>query len=142
MASMHRGRTMQQKVLQDRQAAGKRFGMTGRRHRRSAVSGMMANIADGKFLYSGRVVDVSAGGFRLQRNADEFAGNGMSYTVIVWIDRKRYRVLAKPCWIRNDGATRNQEIGFRIIDAPWEWLEMVLLSRGGGGNRPNGQFTA
>jgi PilZ domain len=119
---------MQQKELQDRQAEGKRFGMIARRHRRSAVSGMTANVADRNILYDGMVSDISTGGFRLQRKADDFAGSSMSYTVIVSVGRQRYRILAKPCWIRNDGATRNQEIGFRIIDAPWEWLELVMMS--------------
>ena len=133
---------MQQKVLQDRQAEGQRFGMIARRHRRSAVSGMTANIADGHVLYGGRVADVSTGGFRLQRKADDFAGSGMSYTVLVSVGRKRYRILAKPCWIRNDGATQKQEIGFRIIDAPWEWLELVMLSLDSGDNQVNGEFNA
>jgi hypothetical protein len=131
---------MQQKVLQDRQAEGKRFGMIARRHRRSAVSGMTASIADRNLLYDGRVADVCTGGFRLQRKSDDFTGRCLSYTVIISVGRKRYRVLAKPCWIRNDGANRDQEIGFRIIDAPWEWLELVMLSLDD--DRPNGEFNA
>ena len=132
---------MQQKGLQDRKAEGKRFGMTGRRHRRWAVREMTARIADGHRHYDSRVFDVSTGGFRLRKKADDFAASGMSYTVILSFGRQKYRVLAKPCWVRTDADTSHQEIGFRIIDAPWQWLEMVMLHIDGG-HQTSGEFNA
>ncbi len=133
---------MQQQGVQDRRAEGKRFGMTGRRHRRWAVREMIARIADGKALYDGRVFDVSTGGFRLQRKPDDFAAVGMSYTIILSHGRQKFRVLAKPCWVRTDARNSSQEIGFRIIDAPWQWLEMVMLHIDGGAHQANGEFNA
>jgi len=133
---------MQQKAVQDRQVEGRRFGMTGRRHQRAAVRGMTASIADGNLFYDSRVCDISTGGFRLQREPDDFTAGGMSYTVIVTLGKQRYRILAKPCWVRTDDKNASQEIGFRIIDAPWEWLEMVMLSSDCGAYQTNGEFNA
>ena len=133
---------MQQLRVQDRQAEGKRFGMTGRRHRRWAVREMTARIADGKALFEGRVFDVSTGGFRLQRKPDDFTASALSYTIILSHGRQRFKLLAKPCWAKTDAGGSHQDIGFRIIDAPWQWLEMVMLHIDGGAHQANGEFNA
>ena len=34
--------------------------------------------------------------------------------------------LAKPCWKRTGSMTSRIDIGFKILDAPWEWVEFAM----------------
>lgn len=117
---------MEHMAMQSNQESSQRFGILKRRYQRTGVHGFVADIADGNVVLGGLVTDISAGGFKMTRIADTFAVEKHSYTTIISGEGKHYKVLAKPCWSRLDPSTHSQEIGFKIVDAPWEWTEFVL----------------
>lgn len=105
-----------------------RFGIFKRKHERFGIHGLTAHIADGNMVQGGVVTDISAGGFKMARIADTFAVEKHCYAAMITGEGKRYKVLVKPCWGNTDADSRTQEIGFKIVDASWEWLEFVLNS--------------
>ncbi len=117
---------MEHMAMQSSQESSQRFGILKRRYQRTGVHGFAADIADGNVLLGGLVADVSSGGFKMTRVADTFAVEKHSYATIISGGGKHYKVLAKPCWRRIDAKTHSQEIGFKIVDASWEWTEFVL----------------
>lgn len=117
--SEHRG-------MQNELKSSQRFGVLKRRFQRTGVHGFVADIADGNSMLNGLVADVSSGGFRMTRIADTFVVAKHSYTAFISGGGKNYKVLVKPCWQKNDAGSNFVEMGFKIVDAPWEWMEFVL----------------
>lgn len=104
---------------------GFRYGQLRRRYRRAGVSGFVGDIADGSMFIGGMIEDISAGGFRMTHLPPAFGAEKHSYATVVSGGGKHYRLLAKPCW-RRQGRGNSVEIGFKILDAPWEWLELTM----------------
>jgi len=104
-----------------------RFGQLKRKYRRMDITGFDCDIADGSSSYGGKVEDISSGGFKITNIPQSFSADRYVYTVLLSSqDGKHFRLLARPCWSkRNSGADR-LEMGFRIIDAPWEWTEFTF----------------
>ena len=103
--------------LQDRQSQ--------RKHHREKVSGFVGNIADGPRVIDGIVENVSVGGFEIVDLPQSFSGTGNTYTAVLSGGGKHYKVLTRPCWRRKTGSN-NIHIGFKILDAPWEWLAFTM----------------
>ncbi len=117
---------MEHIAMQDRQKSNQRRGILKRRYQRTGVRDVVADIGDGNDLLGGLVTDISSGGFRMTHVTDTFAIERYSYPTIISSGGRYYKVLAKPCWHRLNSRTHSQEIGFKIVDASWEWTEFVL----------------
>jgi hypothetical protein len=95
-----------------------------RRYPRGKLHDFSADIADGKFFASGRVDDISLSGFKMSDVSDSFRADKYSYTVVISGKGWHLKVLVKPCWKKKNN--ENYEIGFKIVDAPWEWAEFAI----------------
>ncbi len=103
-----------------------RMGQLKRKYHRTDVSGFVCDIADGHSSYGGTIEDVSTGGFRMAHIPELFLADKHVYTVLLSSAiGKSYRVLAKPCWRKKSGNAGRLEMGFRVVDASWEWLEFT-----------------
>ncbi|MDR3090223.1 MAG: hypothetical protein LBU39_10470 [Desulfobulbaceae bacterium] len=95
-----------------------------RRHGRLAVTGLSVGIADGG-SYAVAVADnVSQGGLKLSGLSSRFQANKFFYRAVVSGGGKTFRLTMKPCWKRS-GDGQSVEMGFKVIDAPWEWCEFT-----------------
>ena len=117
---------MEHLAKQNDQESSQRFGILKRKHQRTGVHGFLADIADGNIVLNGVITDISSGGFRLARLAASFVVEKHCYCTIISGEGRHYKVLAKPCWSKMNSSSQSQEIGFKIIDASWEWTEFVL----------------
>jgi hypothetical protein len=107
-------------------SCGFRCGQMKRKHRRADLPGFVGDIADGKLIFGGNVEDMSIGGFKIANISHAFAAERHSYTAILSGGGKHYRLLAKPCWKKQGSVKGNIDIGFKILDAPWEWVEFTM----------------
>jgi hypothetical protein len=98
--------------------------VASRRFSRIAVEGLSVGIA-GEGLYAVAVAEnVSQGGLKLSGLSSRFQANNFLYRAVVSGGGKTFRLTMKPCWKRpSDG--QSLEIGFKVIDAPWEWCEFT-----------------
>jgi hypothetical protein len=103
-----------------------RFGQMKRKYRRAGLSGFVGDLADGKNVIGGNIQDLSIGGFRITDIPESFNAEKHTYTAILSGGGKHYRLLAKPCWKKMGAANGRIEIGFKILDAPWEWLDLTM----------------
>ena len=97
-----------------------------RKYRRAGMAGFVGDVADGKNIFSGHVTDISLGGFKVADLPQSFSAERHTYVAILSGGGKYYRVLAKPCWKRTGSMTSRIDIGFKILDAPWEWVEFAM----------------
>jgi len=97
-----------------------------RRYRRACMTGFAGDVADGKNIFSGHVSDISLGGFKVADLPQSFAAERHTYVAILSGGGKHYRVLAKPCWKKTGSLASRIDIGFKILDAPWEWVEFAM----------------
>jgi hypothetical protein len=107
-------------------SSGFRLGQTARKYRRVDAPGFVGDLADGKAMMGGVVADISLGGFKITTIRKSFAADRHAYTAILTGGGKRYRLLARPCWKRVGLGKDNLDIGFKILDAPWEWVELTM----------------
>lgn len=109
------------------EASGFRFGQMRRKDRRAGVPGLVGDIADGNQVIGGVIHDISSGGFRIAHIPVCFSADKLTYVVVLSGGGKHYRLLAKPCWRKKGKGQDQDEMGFKIIDAPWEWFELTML---------------
>jgi hypothetical protein len=107
-------------------ASGFRFGQMKRKYRRTGLSGFVGDLADGNVVIGGNIQDISTGGFKITNIPETFAAEKHTYTAILSGSGKHYRLLAKPCWKKQGFGEGKLEIGFKILDAPWEWIEFTM----------------
>lgn len=110
-----------------------RMGGVQRRYRRGRVTGFQGDIADGHRVVGGMIDDVSATGFKLVQVDETFMAEKHTYQAVVSGNGKYYKVLAKPCW--KQATDKGVEIGFKVVDTSWEWLEFVLDTIPGGDHK-------
>ena len=63
---------------------------------------------------------------RLSNLPGTFSAADHSYTTVISGNGKHYRVIVIPCWTKKVGNDRSVEVGFKIVEASWEWAEFVL----------------
>lgn len=97
-----------------------------RRHPRANVQGYVGDIADGNFVLAGTVEDVSSGGFRMSSLPQSFSASNQNYTTVISGRGKHYRLIVAPCWKKQAADSRSVEVGFKIVQASWEWSELIL----------------
>ena len=110
-----------------------RMGGIHRRYQREKVVGFSGDIADGNHIIAGEVDNVSTYGFKVVNVTENFRGKKHCYQAIISGNGKHFKLLAKPCWKKI--TTQGMEIGFKIVDAPWEWFEFILESLPGNQGR-------
>ena len=97
-----------------------------RRYQRQDVLNYSGDIADDKIVVGGAVDNISVNGFKISGVPSSFSGDKQSYSVVVTGPGKNLKLMAKPCWAKK--STGTVDIGFKVIDATWEWYEFVLDS--------------
>ena len=101
------------------------LGHSKRNYRRAELHGFTGNLVDGKKIIEGIVENISSGGFELSNLPESFSAEKHTYLAVISGKNKHYKVLVKPCWKKNK-AENDIVIGFKILDAPWEWAELTL----------------
>lgn len=98
-----------------------------RRHERMALQGHIADIADGKFIYGGIIEDISMGGLKLNSLPTKFAVEGRTYSIVVSGGNSdtHFKLTVRPRWKKVAQSGLSMDVGFRIVDAPWEWTDLV-----------------
>lgn len=96
-----------------------------RKYRRSFIADFVADLADGRKIIGGIVENISPGGFEITSLPKSFTAEKHFYTTVLSGGGKHYKILAKPCWSKKKGK-HHVDIGFKILDAPWQWLELTL----------------
>ena len=117
---------MVQPKKQKHDARGFHFGQVKRKHRRIDIPGFVGDLADGNSIVGGLIENISAGGFKMINVPESFTAEKHTYKAILSGGDKHYKVLAKPCWRKQGKDKNNVEIGFKILDAPWEWVALTL----------------
>lgn len=105
------------------------FGKIDRKYSRIGVPGVVGNIADGKKALEGTIGNISAGGFQITNLPASFTADSHSYIAVLSNGGKHFRMLVKPCWKMKTSAN-SVNIGFKILDASWEWVEFTLDQAG------------
>ncbi len=100
-------------------------GQLKRKYHREKVSGFVGNIADGQKIIDGIVENISPGGFEITNLPQTFTGEGYAYTAVLSGGGNHYKVLTRPCWRMKKG-NNTLHIGFKILDAPWQWLAFTM----------------
>lgn len=96
-----------------------------RKSRRVSIPGIIGDLADGNAVIGGKVGNISKAGFNFINVPPDFHGDNHVYTIVLSKGENHYRVMAKPCWQRAR-EKEEREIGFKILDAPWEWVEFTM----------------
>jgi hypothetical protein len=97
-----------------------------RRHSRVEVNGFVGDIADGNLVLGGIIEDVSFSGFKMSNLPKNFSAAHRSYTTVISGNDKHFKCVVIPCWTKKAENKRSVEVGFKIIQASWEWTEFVL----------------
>ncbi|MGB3224736.1 MAG: hypothetical protein WBB23_18175 [Desulforhopalus sp.] len=101
------------------------LGHIKRKHQRAGISGFMGNLVDGRKIIGGIVENISTGGFEFSNLPESFDAGKYTYVAVITGRERHYKVLVKPCWKKYNGKS-DINIGFKILDAPWEWVELNL----------------
>ena len=98
-----------------------------REHERMELHGHIADVADGNFVYGGIVEDVSRFGVKLNSLPTKFAVEGKLYCIVISRGSTgvSYKLTVRPRWKRETKSGLFMDIGFKVVDAPWEWTEFV-----------------
>jgi hypothetical protein len=104
---------------------GRQFGQVKRKYQRAEVGGFLGNLADDNKVIGGVVGDISTGGFACTNLPESFSADKHAYTAVLSGGGKHYKMLVKPCW-RVKKENNTIQIGFKILDAPWEWVELTM----------------
>ncbi len=102
------------------------LGDTKRKKPRAVVKGYVGDIADGSAVLNGVVEDVSSGGFKMSNLSETFSDEDRNYMTVISGHGKHFKVLVRPCWSKQVGERLSIEVGFRIVEASWEWEEMIM----------------
>ena len=59
--------------------------------------------------------------------SDRFSATHQCYVAVVSGEDKYYKVLIQPRWLKRAQGGDSMDVGFKVIDAPWEWTEFVTM---------------
>lgn len=99
------------------------LGMQKRRYRRNDVAGMIGEISGGNTVMRGNVTDISVGGFKISNIPANFDADKHAYKTVLSCRGRHFKLLVTPCWQRQGSDPYSIEIGFKILDSTWEWVE-------------------
>ena len=98
--------------------------MASRRFGRMAIKGFSVGIADESSYAVAVAENISRGGLKLSGLSPRFQADKFLYRAVVSGGGKSFRLTMKPCWKRPVDE-QSLEMGFKVIDAPWEWCEFT-----------------
>ncbi len=96
-----------------------------RRYERAVVEGYKGEIAYGNQVISGVVNEVSPAGLRISQLPEDFSINRRHYIAVVSGYKKQFKIIIRPRWFKTIEDSDSLDVGFSIVDAPWEWLEFI-----------------
>ncbi len=86
---------------------------------------MTATLSDGNFVFEGSVENVSRTGFKMTDIPSKFNTESVECTAVISSSGKNYKFSIRPSWSTEAGIYK--VIGFKIISASTEWLELLDL---------------
>jgi len=98
--------------------------MNKRRHPRIALTGMVADISDGRGFFTGIVHDISRSGLALENIPAKVNSHADQLTVIVNGRGGRFKLSLSPKW--ENIADRQKLIGGRIEQCSVAWTNFVM----------------
>lgn len=88
------------------------------------VQGFSVGITDENSFTVAVAENISQGGLKLSGLPPRFHADKFIYRAVVSGGGKSFHLIMKPCWRHSsDGGT--VEMGFKVIDAPWEWCQFT-----------------
>lgn len=100
-------------------------GPGSRKHERAEVEGYLGDIADGSQVLGGIVSNISLAGVKLSKLPNTFSADKQQYTAVISGENRHVKILIQPRWYEKKKGTDDMDVGFKIIYAPWEWMELV-----------------
>lgn len=100
--------------------------MNQRKHPRIPVSGLQADISDGKGFFTGMVADISRYGMALNEIPVKLDPEADILSVIIEGHGAHFKLLVKQKWEISTTAM-HKVIGGQIENSPWDWTEFVIL---------------
>ena len=98
--------------------------MNRRRYPRILLTGMVADISDGRGFFTGTVHDVSRVGISLDDIPSKMSSHAELLTVIVNGQGGHFKLKLKPKW--ENVAGRQKLVGGRIEQCPIAWTDFVM----------------
>jgi hypothetical protein len=105
------------------------FAVSGRKDRRNHLSGLTGELSDGRRIFAGELKNLSVGGFQLTDLPTGFDSGYVNYTAIVSGGGKNFRLLVRPCWSKRHADQLHVDVGFKIMNAPWELVQYTAEKR-------------
>ncbi len=96
-----------------------------RKFERVELRGLIADIADGSFVFDGLIEDVSTTGFKISQLPKQFELKLKNYVTVISGYKKNFKIVIQPRWTRRTNNGYYQEVGFQIINPPWAWTEFI-----------------
>ena len=84
----------------------------------------MADVFDGKGVFSGTVEDLSRKGIQLKNIPKRLNDKVKKFSVVVSDGARSFKLLARPRWTRKRSIS--QTLGVEIVKAPLGWTEFVM----------------
>jgi hypothetical protein len=97
-----------------------------RRYPRFKVDGLSCHLASGNMVFDGMVEDISEGGFKMANLPSDITANRYPHQAVLSGNGRHHRLIVVPCWVEKSENSRSTKIGFRIIQASWEWTEHIM----------------
>lgn len=98
--------------------------MNRRRHPRMGITGMVADISDGRGFFTGTVHDISRFGLALDDLPEKIDSRARRLTVIVDGQGGHFKLKIKPRW--ETAAGRRKFIGGQIEQSSIAWTDFVM----------------
>ncbi|MBI5559149.1 MAG: PilZ domain-containing protein [Deltaproteobacteria bacterium] len=84
---------------------------------------ILANIADGKHVFEGMVVNVSREGLKMIDIPQKFDFYSEKYTAVITEKDNNFKLHLKPRWAKTKKT--HKDVGFKIISPPLEWIKFI-----------------
>lgn len=98
--------------------------MDRRKHDRVSVNYLLADISDGRGVFSGTVSDLSRVGLKLADVPKRLDKQTKNLWIILSSRGKNFKMKVRPRWSYNKSIAQN--IGMEIVKAPLGWTEFVM----------------
>lgn len=94
-----------------------------RKHSRVVAHNVSGDISNGQAVFRGKIIDFSASGCRILGQPLDFRSDLHTYTAIISTSEHHFKLLVSPRWRREIEHNREVEIGFKVLDSDWDWIE-------------------
>ncbi len=98
--------------------------MEKRRHQRTGVNNLAADISDGKGFFSGTVRDLSRYGIKLADVSRHLNSAAEQLSIVISGKDSHFKMKVRPRWTQKQAISKI--IGLEIVNAPLGWAEFVM----------------